>query len=705
MAIDEKPVDVVPLEEYAPLADVEGVGDDIEYSLSDDVSGEEFVPYVPASRTMAELTVAAVVLGLCQAVFFGMADAYLGLKLGMTVGASIPAAVISMGILRGILKRGTVLENNVVQNMASVGESLAAGAAFTIPALFLLAADKTVNAGIDPGLLHSFVVACLGGLLGILFMIPLRRALIVKEHGKLRYPEGTACAEVLIAGDKGGKSAQTVFYAILVAGFYRFLMNGLDLFKEIPGAEDQSGWNLKFMDFRSALSFDLLPSLLAVGFIIGLETSSLMLAGAVLGWYVIIPCIAFIGQNLHEPLAPATKLISQMDPGDLRLAYLRYIGAGAVAFGGLVSLCKAIPTILSSFGMAAQEMFKSAEPGAATEVPRTSRDIPLSWVVGGAVAIFFLIVAILAMSLSHMDVGNVSRPLVSVVGGGLAIVFAFFFVTVSSRIVGIVGSTSMPLSGMTIGALISTCLVLKWLHLSGGAGIVIALSVGAIICIAISIGGDISQDLKIGFLVGATPRVVQTTQMASVLISAITVGLIVKTLSPLVVSHTLEAPQANLMYLLAKGILGGQLPWTLIILGMGISAVIELMNVGSLPFAIGLYLPLNLSTTVMIGGLLHHFLMKRLPAEKRKSANDHGLLVASGLVAGDAIVGVFLGLLAAGGLTLSLLSATRDGATYKHLLPFMDWGFQFYDWLPVLLFAGLGWYLWQKVMEHSREPG
>lgn len=593
----------------------------------------EFKPYVPAESNLPEMTLVALTLGIIQAAFFGLADAYLALKIGMTVGASIPAAVISMAILRGVLKRGSILENNIVQNMASVGESLAAGAVFTLPALFLLQ-DSLVKSGQpQPYTLNIFQLyftAAIGGLMGILFMIPLRRSLIVKEHGKLRYPEGTACAEVLMAGDRGGKSAATVFLGILVAGIYRLLMNGLGLFKEIVA------WPVQVL--RTELSFDLLPSLLAVGFIIGLPTCGVMVSGALLGWFVFIPLISYFGAGLTTVIAPGTVPISQMGPYDVWANYLRYIGAGAVACGGLISLARALPTIYESIVAAAGAMRRAGTPASDK---RTSKDIPLPWLLGGWVALY-VVTAL-----------NTSINLAGFVGATLAVTFAFFFVTVSSRIVGIVGSTSMPLSGMTIGALLVTCLVVKWFGFTGAAGQAAALVVAAMVCIAISMGGDISQDLKIGFLVGATPRWVQVTQVISVLISAAVVAWIVQLLAPGVVDHTFQAPQANLLHLITKGVIEGNLPWVPVIIGMGVAACVEMCGVGSLPFAVGLYLPLELSTTIVFGGLIHWALTVVFPERLHKAIHDHGLLICSGYVAGDALVGVGLAMLAARGIDFS----------------------------------------------------
>lgn len=596
-----------------------------------------FQPYVAENQRIPEFTWVAVVLGALQAVLFGVADAYLALKLGMTVGASIPAAVISMSILRGVLRRGTVLENNLVQNMASVGESLAAGATFTIPALYLLQdwlAQKGQAAPFQLSLAQVYFITCMGGLMGIFFMIPMRRYLIVKEHGRLRYPEGTACAEVLMAGDKGGQSAGTVFVAIGVAGLYRVAMNALGLFQEIVA------WPVAKL--KTTLSFDLLPSLMAVGFILGLETCGIMLAGAALGWFVMIPLISFFGQGLIAPLAPATQLISQMPPEEIWSFYLRYIGAGAVAFGGLVSLAKALPTIIDSIGAVLGELRGSVIRAGAAEGERTARDIPLKLVLAAWLGIFLLI----GLNRGVNQAGFL--------GAFLTVVFAFFFVTVSSRIVGIVGTTSMPLSGMTIGALLVTCLVIKHVGYAEAVGMGAALVVAAMVCIAISMGGDISQDLKIGFLLGATPMWVQVTQVISVLISSASVCLLVQMMAPQVVDHTFKAPQANLLFLVTRGVMGGELPWIPVMIGMAIAACVEMMGIGSLPFAVGLYLPLELTTTLVFGGLIHEYFHRVYPAARHKRLYDHGLLVCSGLVAGDALVGVFLAGLARSGTDLTL---------------------------------------------------
>ena len=596
-------------------------------SSENDVS--DFKPYIPDDATnVPEFTWVVVLVGLLQAAFFGLADSYLALKLGFTMGASIPAAVISMSVLRGVLRRDSVLENNLVQNMASVGESLATGAMFTIPALLILKRNLEKTGEVMPisiGPLQIYFLACMGGLMGILFMIPMRRNLMVKEHGNLRYPEGTACAEVLIAGDKGGAAALSVFVGIFVSAAYNFLKTGLGWFKELVV------FPVKVL--KTEMSFTLTPSLLAVGFILGLPTCGVLVSGAILGWYVIIPTISYFGAGLTEPIAPATQLISEMSPIDIWDHYLRYIGAGAVAFGGLVGLVKAIPTIYESIKTAMGELTKRER----VEKTRTSEDLPLPWVMGAWLVIFLLIGLFKSLNL------------IGFTGAFLAVFFSFFFVTVASRIVGIVGTSSMPLSGMTIGALLVTCLVVQASGLQGGAGIAAALVISAMICIAIAMGGDISQDLKIGYLVGASPKWVQITQILSVLVSSAVICLVVHILSPAILSGELKAPQANLMLLVSQGIVEGNLPWVPVFIGMGIAACVEMMGIGSLPFSVGLYLPLDLSTTLVFGGLIHWFYHKFTEEKIHKKMYDQGILLCSGMVAGDAITGlVFAGLSARG---------------------------------------------------------
>ncbi|MBI5359911.1 MAG: oligopeptide transporter, OPT family [Planctomycetes bacterium] len=487
----------------------------------------EFTPYIKAEQTIAEFSITAFILGMLLAIIFGAANAYLGFKVGMTVSASIPAAVISMAILRGIMRKGTVLENNIVQTIASTGESMAAGVLFTIPGFLvlrqLLRNDATGlnEAGLPtmPDLLITFIIALLGGCLGVLMMIPLRRYLIVKEHGKLPYPEGTACAEVLIAGESGGVKAKHVFFGITLGAIYKFLMSGLALWKE-------EGFLLIPRFNRAAVAFDPSAALLGVGFIIGPRIAAFMLAGGVIGWLVIIPLIGTFANAVGPGfiLPPGTKPLALMTAGEMASSYLRYIGAGAVAIGGLVSLLKGLPVIIDSFKHSIIGMKSRVTESGPVQTKRTDRDISMTFILIGCL----VIIAVM---------GAVKQIPIGVVGAAFAVVFTFFFVSVSSRIVGIIGSSSNPVSGMTITTLLIVSLVFAATGGTNVANMIAVLTIGAIVCIAICCAGDISQDLKTGFLLGSTPKKQQIAQLLSVIIPTIAIVVVVYLL---VEAHGLE---------------------------------------------------------------------------------------------------------------------------------------------------------------------
>ncbi|KPK68044.1 peptide transporter [candidate division TA06 bacterium SM23_40] len=604
---------------------------------------EPFQPYVTDEFVASEITVKSIVLGSLVGIVFGAANAYLGLRVGMTVSASIPAAVISMGILRGLLKRGTVLENNMVQTIGSAGESLAAGVIFTIPALIIW--------GLEIPILEIFVMSLLGGVLGVLFMIPLRRYLIVREHGRLPYPEGTACAEVLIAGDEGGTKARTVFTGVGIGALYNYYLMGFRYWEHSPH------WNVR--PVRGAqIGIDLTPELLGVGYIIGPRIASYVCAGGVLAWLVLIPILTVFGDRLGAFLPAAAQPISELEPSDIWNSYIRYMGAGAVALGGIVSLIRAGPTIVSSLGAGFREVMQGLGPkrigpgGPPPERPRTERDLPMSLVLGGVLA-----VALLAWLMPFIHVG--------LLGALLVAVFAFFFVTVSSRIVGLIGSSSNPVSGMTIATLLATALIFHALGWTGTEGKVAALSVGALVCIALCIAGDVSQDLKTGYLVGATPRRQQMGELVGVLTSALFVGWTIFLLNSAygIPSEQLSAPQATLMSLVVEGVMTRTLPWALVFVGAAIAAVVELMRIPSLPFAVGLYLPISLSTPVMAGGLVRWGVGRVRDAGVKKRRTDRGVLFASGLIAGGAVMGIILAFFAWRRVDLSrLVPLEADGA-------------------------------------------
>lgn len=594
-----------------------------------------FKPYVSAETVMAESTLRALILGVVLGMVFTAANAYLGLYVGMTVSASIPAAVMSMFILRKLFKGGTILENNIVQTVASAGESLAAGIIFTIPAFFIWSASgKNIEI---PSLATIAFISLIGGALGILMMIPLRRMLIRDEHETLPYPEGTACAEVLIAGERGGADAMRVFWGLVSGAAYK-LLTGAAILKETLT------YQLKIPP-KAYIGMDAIPALVGVGYIIGLRVSAIMLAGGLLSSAVLVPVIAFFGDSAIKPIFPATDtLISAMTSDDIRSQYVRYIGAGAVTMGGILSLIKAIPALARSLRLISRKSGGSSE-----SVERTDQDIPTKFVIIGT-AIVGLLSWVLA---PHV-------PLVV----PLVIVFGFIFVMVASRIVGLVGSSSNPVSGMTIATLLGTALLFVSLGITGPAGMAAVLMVGTVVCVAICLAGDISQDLKTGFLVGATPRKQQWAEFLGVFAGMIVVGWVVHLLGDTYgfvqdAAHPkpLQAPQANLMAILIEGVMNGQLQWSLIFFGMFIAAIVELFGVNSLAFAVGLYLPVGLSVGIMSGALIKHFV-----SANKSESEDGGVLFSSGLIAGEALIGIALALLATVGLSLEMFNGILGAA-------------------------------------------
>ena len=589
------------------------------------MSDNNFKPYIPAEKSLPEFTATSVILGILLAVLFGGANAYLGLRVGMTVSASMPAAVISMGVIRVILKKDSVLENNMVQTIGSAGESVAAGAIFTMPALFLWASEWGTSA---PSLVEIAIIAAIGGSLGVLFMVPLRKALIVQEHGVLPYPEGQACAEVLLAGEEGGEKAGIVFKGLGLAAAYKFVTDGLKLFPsevhyEIPAYKG------------SGVGIDVLPALLGVGYICGTKISSYLFAGGVLGWFVLMPLIVLFGQNVT--LFPASVSVAELYAVGGSFAiwsnYIKYIGAGAVAAGGVISLIKSLPLIVRTF----RDAMKGYGKGNAGSDLRTDKDLPMKAIILGVVALALLIWLI---------------PIVPVnlFSAILIVIFGFFFATVSSRMVGLIGSSNNPVSGMTIATLLVTAMILKATGQVGQAGMTAAIAIGSVICITAAIAGDTSQDLKTGYIVGATPWRQQIGELIGVVASAVAIGAILYLLNAAwgYGSTELPAPQATLMKMIVEGVMGGNLPWTLVFAGAFIGIVVEVLGIPVLPFAVGLYLPIHLSTPMMIGGLVRLFLEKKkgMDEKAKKDMLDNGVLYCSGLIAGEGLVGILLAVFA-----------------------------------------------------------
>ncbi len=582
----------------------------------------DFKPYIPADQVVPEFTVTALILGILLAVIFGAANAYLGLRVGMTVSASIPAAVLSMGIIRIILRKNSILENNLVQTIGSAGESVAAGAIFTLPALFLWAKEGKID---SPSILTIFLVALVGGILGICFMVPLRQALIVEEHGTLPFPEGTACAEVLLAGEEGGNKAGTVFSGLGIAALYKLIADGVKLF---PG---EIGYDIKAYA-GSSVGIQVLPALAGVGYICGPKISSYMLAGGTLSWFVLMPMIALFGAD--ATVFPGTETISTFAPSALWSTYIKYIGAGAVAAGGIISLIKSAPLIVRTFK---QAMGSMARNHATADAPRTQRDLPMP--------VILAIVVVIALAIWLLPIFPVS-PL----GAIIVVVFGFFFATVSSRMVGLIGSSNNPVSGMAIATLIIATLILKATGTTGTTGMVGSICIGSIICIVAAIAGDTSQDLKTGFIVGATPKLQQIGEMIGVIASSAAIGYVLYLLNAAwgFGSNEIPAPQATMMKMLVEGIMNAELPWALILIGIFVAVVIEILGIPVLPFAVGMYLPFSLSAGIMAGGIVRWILERRKTDDEKekKDSIERGTLFTSGLIAGEGLMGVILAILA-----------------------------------------------------------
>lgn len=595
---------------------------------------KDFKPFISADKIVPEFTFTSLFIGILLAVVFGAANAYLGLRVGMTVSASIPAAVLSMGIIRVILRRDSILENNMVQTIGSAGESVAAGAIFTLPALFLWAADGVE--GIEaPGLFEIFLIALVGGTLGVLFMIPLRKALIVEEHGVLPYPEGTACAEVLLAGEEGGSKASVVFSGLGIAAVYKFVADGLGVFP--------SSVNYDIKAYKgSAVGMDVLPALVGVGYICGPRIASYMFSGSVLSWFVLMPLISlFAGDAI---IFPGTKPISSLAPSELWGTYIKYIGAGAVATGGIISLIKSLPLIVKTFSQAMKSM--SNNKGKAASGLRTDQDMPMPVILIG--------VGVIAIAIWLLP----TFP-INLLGAVIVVIFGFFFATVSSRMVGLIGSSNNPVSGMAIATLLIATILLKATGLDGATGMKGAIAIGSIICIVAAIAGDTSQDLKTGFIVGATPKKQQWGELIGVLTSSLAIGGVLYLLNEAwgYGSTELPAAQATMMRMIVEGVMNADLPWGLIGAGAAIAIVVEILRIPVLPFAVGMYLPLSLNAGIMAGGLVRLVVEKKrgLSEEKKKAAIDRGILYTSGMIAGEGLVGILLAVFAVVELDLTKL--------------------------------------------------
>ena len=602
---------------------------------------KEFKPYIPAEKVTPELTVTSVIMGCILAVIFGAANAYLGLRVGMTVSASIPAAVISMGVIRVILRRNSILESNMVQTIGSAGESLAAGAIFTMPALFLWAEEGLSS---KPGIVEITLIALCGGILGVLFMVPLRNALIVKEHATLLYPEGTACADVLLAGEEGGANASTVFSGMGLAAIFKFVVDGLKLLPADVSAA--------FKSFKGEIGMEVYPALLGVGYIVGPQIASYMFVGSVIGWMVIIPLICLFGPDTWLYPADVGKTIADLyaagGAAKIWSTYVKYIGAGAIATGGIISLIKSLPLIITTF----RDSIKSMKGGKNTNTARTAQDLPMQMILFGIVAMILIIWVVPAIP-------------VTLLGAAIIVVFGFFFATVSSRMVGLVGSSNNPVSGMAIATLLIATMSIKASGNTGIDGMTAAIAIGSVICIVAAIAGDTSQDLKTGYLLGATPKKQQIGELLGVVVSGLAIGGVLYLLNAAwgYGGAEVPAPQATLMKMIVEGIMGGNLPWNLVFIGVFLAIALEILRVPVMPFAIGLYLPIYLNASIMIGGVVRMFMDRRknVDEETKTKQTTDGTLYCAGMIAGEGLVGILLAIFAVFGINVSIGESVNFG--------------------------------------------
>lgn len=591
------------------------------------VKGEDYIPYVPTTEVVPEATGYSIIMGVIFAVIFAAANTYLGLKVGLTISAGIPGAILATGLLKSVFKRNSILEANYVASLAAVGESIAGGIIFVLPAIILI--------GFDLSIWTVAIVTIVGGFMGVYFVTPVRKYMIVEEHGNLIYPEAMAQAEIIVNSSQGGEGFKSLLKGMGVGLGYKIFSGGLGLWNESA--------SYTITSYQGAVvGIDTLASLMGVGFIVGTKTSILMFGGSVVAWLGFIPLIKFFGSFATEIIFPADKLIIDMTAAEVWSNYIRYIGAGAVAAGGFFSLAKSLPTIITSF----KEAMGGFGKGEASE-DRTQQDPPIIWVLAAAVFGFLL-----TWLIPSLQAG--------VVGGILVVIFSFFFAVVSARMVGVIGASNNPVSGMTIATLLVIATVYKAMGATGTEGMRMALLASGIVCVAIAVGGGVGQSLKATYILGGTPKKIQHGMFLALAIASLVAGATVLLLHNAYGIGTAEvtAPQATLMRLIVEGIIGGQLPWTLVIIGVMIAGFCALAGLPILPVALGLYLPISLNTAIFSGGLVRNFVERKFKDKEVEDGQDpdhdknalakddaveRGTLIASGLVAGDALTGILIG--------------------------------------------------------------
>lgn len=628
--------------------------------------GEDYIPFVPTSEVMPETTGYSIIVGIIIACVFAAANAYLGLKVGMTIASAIPGAILSVGILRGAFKRNNILEANLACSLSGMGEAAAGCSVFVLPSLIL--------AGFNVSLLTIILVIAIGGTMGIFFITPLRRYLIVEEHGNLIYPEGMAAAEVLVTASQGGNSFKTVLIGIGLGGLYNLLSDGFKLWG------GQTTYTFKGYQ-GTMIGMDTLAPVLGVGFIVGVRVGLLMLGGSIIAWFVLIPLIKFFGTGLSTAIFPSTKLISQMSAMEVWSNYIKYIGAGAVAMGGFISLAKSLPTIITSFKQAMTGLVKEGKQAGSTK--RTDKETPIVWLIGAALIGFFA-----TWLLPMFKAG--------IIGGILAVVFAFFFSVVSARMVGIIGESNNPVSGMAIASLLFIAIIYKVTGLSGQVGIEKSLIVTSIVAAAVGVAGAASQGLKTTFIIGGTPKENHIWMWVAVIFSGIVVAFVIFMLNKAYGLGSVDAPapQATLMKMLADGIITGQLPWVLVFIGVFISIFCEMVGIPILPVALGVYLPITLNATILVGGVIRVLVEKRFKKEEDKEAQgeavEKGVLTASGLVAGGAIMGIIVAMFTTLGINIGFGVNIAPNITQS-------------NWLPLVMFLILSFWFYNSSVKGGKD--
>jgi len=594
--------------------------------------GEVYQPVIPADKIVPEVTPYSIIWGLFYSVLFSMAAAYLGLKIGQVFEAAIPIAILAVGTSVMLKRKNALQENVIIQSIGSSSGVIVAGAIFTIPGLYIL--------GLDVSFLQIFLASLFGGFLGILFLIPFRKYFVKDMHGEFPFPEATATTEVIIAGESGGDQAKVLVVAAVVGGIYDFCISGLGLWKEVVSTEVFKVGAALSEKWKLVMKVNIGAAVTGLGFIIGLKYALIIACGSFLAWWVLIPSFYYVGQHLVEPLIPATILIKDMGPQEIFTNYVRHIGIGGIAAAGIIGILKSSGIIAGAFKLAANELRGGIGSGVGEATERTQKDIKMKWIALFLLLTFVALFIFFFFGVVEMNFWH------AVVGILIVLVIAFLFTTVAARAIALVGTN--PVSGMTLMTLILSSVILMKVGLTGEKGMMAALIIGGVVCTALSMAGAFVSDLKIGYWLGTTPQIQQKWKFAGTLLAAASVGFVILMLNETygfgadAGPNALEAPQASAMAAVIKPLMtGAPAPWTLYIAGVFLAIILEFIGVPPLAFALGMYLPIYLNTPILFGGLIAHFVSKSSDnTDLVKKRKEKGTLIASGFIAGGAIMGV-----------------------------------------------------------------